>query len=591
MTAPLDDRIRESTLARALRDLVWSDIRTGLPRLHDLGSAARIIGVLGILLIVAASLQLLIAEVLRDHSPLVAGQADLGGRAQLVPLALVPLALATFAIGWAFLLAGASRAHIVVTLTVTALFGATTLVWIAGADPAAHTDQRIVPLVGLCVAVSGTVVGRWVSKSWQLLQGVVLLAAVAVAYTAPATGGAELDLVRVETPVITLGLLFSLARGLALPLLVVLGFGLAVFTYRVARWVAEAAGAARHRWTQPVVLAALVAGSVAVTVNTVVNSTADSGVGTWAGALLFVALPLLLGGGALRWSRRGEDVDETALAGAAERVIPAVALALFAPMVVISIALLVFSAGGAVIQLGGGTGLSPALDAALLRTVDRVIASTDLYLAAFVVVALFLGFLLVRRRPTIGVYLVVLGAAQGWVALTRDGPLGQLHWHDTAQIAAWLVVGVLAALTADLARGTLDQVRQRRYTASLVIVLLLGQVALLENPFHPVLAISGAVLVTAALALDTLTLGSWANAGTTLLPRPSRVPLYVGYALFSLTLITWAAATHDFAQFTLFTGEAGAGGLRIFGDPLLLTLIAVLVLRGPASPDPAAQEP
>jgi hypothetical protein len=580
MSGPLAERIEGSTLARALRDLVWSDIRNGLPRLRDLGSAPRVLGVLGIIVIVAAALQLLLVDVLRANSALVGGYADIGDRPQLVPVPLVPLALATFAIGWSFLLTGASRAHPVVMGAVVALFTATTLVWITGSDPTASTAQRMPALIGVGVAVLLTLAGRRLPGVWRLLQFVVLLTGVTVAYAATATGGApQLDLLRVESAVVTLGLVFSLARGLATPLLVVLGFGLAVFTYRVARWVGDAAHSARHSWTQPALLGLLVAGGCAVSVRTVASSWSSTGAGSWAGALLFVVLPLVLGAVALRRAHDRTAVDEAAVANAAEKIIPTVALALFATMVLVSMALLVASAAGAVVQLAGGLGLSPAADATLLRTIDRATASTDLYRAAFCGAALVAGFAIARRRPTLGLYLVVLGTAHGWVALTTDGPLGMLHFTDTSQVAAWLVVAVVAALAVDAARDTLDRARQRNYTVSLVIVLLFGQVALLENPFHPILPISGAVAVTAALALDTLTLGAWANTGSTAFPRASRLPLYVGYALFTLTLITWAAGTHDFTQFNLFTGQAGAGGLRVFGDPLLLTLVALLVLR------------
>ena len=585
-------RVRETTLATGLRDVVWADIREGLPRLSDLHSTTRILGVLGILVIVAAALQLIFIDGLRDDSLLVAGHADLGGRVQLVPLGLAPLTLATLTVAWTFLLTGAARAHWSVLLAVAVMFFATSLVWIAGAAPTASPGQRMLPLAAMLLAGGAAAASRRAPRLWLLPIFAVVLALVALAYGAVnALRGAQVDPVAVENPIITLGLLLSLAAGLALPLLVVLGFGLAVFAYRAASWVGDTAASAAHGWALPAAVGVLAIACVAVAGTSVVGAWGETTAWGWIGALLFVVLPLAGGTAALRWARGGgaqQAVDETALVQAADRSIPKVAAALFAPMVVVTVGLLVTSAVGAAITVSGGVGLPAATDAAINRAANAVTNVTGIYRLGFVVGAAAVGAALLRRRTTLGLYLLVLGATHGWTVAVA-GPLAGLHWDDASQVAVWLAVGVVAKLVVDVVGGDLHRRRQRNYVVALSIVLLFGQVGVLDNPFHPVFALTGVALVTVALALDTLTLGGWANAGSAWLPRESRLPLYVGYAVFSLALVTWAAGTHDFEAFDLFTGDAAAGGLRLFGDPLLLSLIGVLVLTRPATaqPEPA----
>ena len=595
MKVPGAQRVRHSTLAAGLRDVVWTDIREGLPRLQDLSAPTRVLGIIGILAIGAAMLQLLFVDSLRTQAALLAGHGDLGGRAQLVPLTLLPLSLATLVVAWTFLLSGSARAHPLVMAPVLMLFAATTVVWISGNTLATTPVQRGVPTAALVSAVALALAARRARPRLEFLMFCLLLACVALAYGAtPRVTGGVFDAVAVETPIITLGLLLSLARGLALPLLVVLGFGLAVFAYRAASWIADTALGAAHGWALPVAVIALALGTVVSAGNTISSAWREATPGSWLGALLFVVLPFVAGAAATRWRRDTtvtDLVDEADLIDAADRVIPTIALAFFAPMVVVTIGMLLASAAGGVVQLGGGLRLPSGTDAALTRAAEWVTSSAGPYRVVFVVGAAIAGLVLLPRRPTLGVYLLVLGAAHGWVASVSSGPLVMLRWDDDSQVAVWLAVGVLTKLAVDLRTRGLDRDGQRNYVLALGIVVLFGQVGLLENPFHPVFAFTGVALVTAALAVDTLTVGSWANHDTPRLPRASRLLLYVGYALFSLTLVTWAAGTHDFVQLELYTGEAAIGGLRLFGDPLLLTLVAVLVIARPvaaASQVPAA---
>ena len=572
-------RLSQAPAVSGLRRVVWDDLRDDLPRLRDLPPALRVIGLIGIAAIVAATAELLLVDRLRVTSTLLAGHADLGGRAQLVPVDLVPLTLGGFVVAWTFLLAGATRAHLLPAVLVTALFAAVTLVWVSGSAPTATPAQRAVPVLATLLAMAVAIAARWVAGQFQLVAFAALLAAVTVAYGGTAVmTGSRLDLVAVETPVVTLGLLLSLTRGLVLPFLVVVGFGTALFAYRIATWVGDTVSGARGSWVQPVALAALATACLVLAVRTLAAGAAAV---SWVGALIYVVLPLGLGAVGLRL-RDGGDVSEATLVRTAERSIPAVAAGFFAPVAVVTVALLGASAVGAVIHLGGGgLGLPPAVDAAVNRASAAVAANLGLYRVLFVVGAAAAGAALIRRRAGLGLYLVVLGVAHGWVTVTSGTDLA---WVGSGQVAAWLTVGVVAKLGVDVAARRLDAQRVRGHAVALGIVIAFGQVGIFDSPFHPVFALTGVTLVVAAVGLDTLTSGSWANVDTPLLPRASRLPLYIGYAVLTLTLVSWAAGTHDLGQFELFTGEAAAGGLRLFGDPLLLTLVAVLVKGRPHAP-------
>jgi hypothetical protein len=565
--------LRDAPAVAGLRRIVWDDLRDDLPRLDDVGPATRVLGRIGIVAIVAATAQLLLVDRLRAASTLVAGHADLGGPVQLVPLDLVPLTVAGFVIAWSFLLAGASKAHVAPALAVVGLFGAITLVWVSGSAPTASLAQKAIPLAATLVAIVAAVAGRWAAERAHVLMFAIVLGAVAVSYGGALVAAApRLDAVAAETPVVTLALLLSLARGLALPFLVVVGFGTALFVYRVAAWMGDSASTASQPAVLPLSIAALATACLILAVRTLASGATA---GTWAGALFFVLIPTVMGAAVMKLRGQTQHLSEGDVVATAEGSIPAIAAGLFAPMAVVTVVLLATSAAGAVVQLSGvGLGLPPGVDGAVNRAADAVTESLTVYRALFVVVAAVSGVVILPRRPSLGLYLVVLGSAHGWAALTAGTPL---DWDGSSQVAAWLALGVVSSLALDVVARRVDHQRARGYVVALGVVLLYGQTGALDSPFHPVFAVTGVTLVVAAIGLDTLTSGSWANDDSRLLPRASRLPLYIGYALFTLTLVAWAAGTHDLSQFDLYTGEAAAGGLRLFGDPLLLTLVAVLV--------------
>ena len=55
----------------------------------------------------------------------------------------------------------------------------------------------------------------------------------------------------------------------------------------------------------------------------------------------------------------------------------------------------------------------------------------------------------------------------------------------------------------------------------------------------------------------------------------SRIFLYLGYVLMTVTVIHWAVASHDLEAVGRLTGDVGLVGLEAFGKPLLYTIFVV----------------
>jgi hypothetical protein len=59
--------------------------------------------------------------------------------------------------------------------------------------------------------------------------------------------------------------------------------------------------------------------------------------------------------------------------------------------------------------------------------------------------------------------------------------------------------------------------------------------------------------------------------------RVSRVFLYLGYALLSVTVVHWAVALHDVAAVSRLTGEASLIGFEFFGRPMVYASLLALL--------------
>jgi hypothetical protein len=143
-----------------------------------------------------------------------------------------------------------------------------------------------------------------------------------------------------------------------------------------------------------------------------------------------------------------------------------------------------------------------------------------------------------------------------------------------------------------LARRELTPRRASALAFVTLITLLLHQSDFVSNRFSPFVGSGGLGFLAFGIVWDALTIGAWANDGSRGLPRVSRIFLYLGYVLMTVTVINWAVASHDLEEVGRLTGDLGLVGLEAFGKPLLYTIFAVTLagaFRG--YPDEAADDP
>ena len=154
----------------------------------------------------------------------------------------------------------------------------------------------------------------------------------------------------------------------------------------------------------------------------------------------------------------------------------------------------------------------------------------------------------------------------------------------------WVVILALVGLVW-LIRGRLTAERVQRLLLLLLITALLQRMAFLEDPTSVVPGLTGVGIVIAfGIIWDVLTAGSWTNMGSAALPRLSRIFLYLGFVLFSVTVVNWSVATHNLYEVEALTGGTALNALDIFGKPLLYTIFAV-TLALPAKPPPQDLDP
>jgi hypothetical protein len=78
-----------------------------------------------------------------------------------------------------------------------------------------------------------------------------------------------------------------------------------------------------------------------------------------------------------------------------------------------------------------------------------------------------------------------------------------------------------------------------------------------------------------------------ANQSTPTLPRVSRILLYLGYSLLTVTVVHWAVSVHDMTAISRLTGETALDGLERYGRPMLSAIFAVTLATSAAASDAA----
>jgi hypothetical protein len=565
----------------ALRDFVWADLRDGVLDLRGLGSPLRALVWLGfglLLLVIAAILQ---GDVWRQAFPLVPLTQGIAGRGRLVPVSVVPVTYFLLSLSWAFVLAGALRSHWAIRLLVIGFWALTMAGSMISGGSGGLVSYAVAGVTLLAVPVACVIFIFRAPR--RVLEFLVLLALVSANNAVNQmqgvetwqTSGMPLMVMRVSFEVATLMMVI-------MPLLLLVGMDVALFTMNAAYWVTGIAQERMASWAPRVALALLLIWRTYELSEDLRGWFGAGPLDVQAAALAGgILVPLLVAVATFtvwRLLPRGVDLpDRGDIESDAKRLALPVVLTYTAALVVT----IVLSGVALVLTVFGlfAPSLVPLSDG--LVHVMGAVGSSDAQLYWHIVVsgiALAVAWQLARRGQLAGaLFLMILGLLDLKGRLASDGwPLAFLNAAGPGNRADFWWLLLFAGLAGYwLARRQLNSQRASVLAFLLLTTVLLRQTDFISNRFSPFVAGGGLGFLAFGIVWDALTIGSWANDGSRSLPRVSRILLYLGYILMTVTVVNWFVASHDLAAVGQLTGDLGLVGLEAFGKPLLYTIFVV----------------
>jgi hypothetical protein len=576
-----------------MRLLVIEDLRPGVVHVGDLPRLTRTLAWLGFILVFTGVGMLFFNEPLREAFPLLPMVGGTTGRGELVPFVIIPVTIFILSVAWGFMLAGALHSRLFVKLAVLLLYLVVAGVW---------TVSTVTNIPGTVLSAGALLVVpvffflRRKAKEAPAAEFSVLLVLVALTFgvsqmyaiDAWRTSGVPGVLANVPTLLYTFDML-------VIPLMLYLGVDIAEFVHKTASWTSGLTDVWAGRRVLYAILFLLLGWRLISVVmeaaGRVGKSSPADQAAAYAGALV---IPLCVG--AVWWLVRrygGEPVAVDTLVEVAKRVaLPLIAIYLGLQGIEIVVLLVGGLLGLLFVRLGLGGAGDPGGILGLVEGLIKQDANWQTFIASVAIVA---ALILARRgRPTLALYLGIVGANALWISLTDPGrPLGFFAWSGLEPVDFWWVVIFAAVAAYWTVRRTITEDRARRLLLLVVITLLMRQTGFIEDPFSPVLGFTGVGMIALGLVWDALTIGFWANEDSRGLPRVSRIWLYLGYILFSIAVLNWSVAAHDILQVDFFTGQAALGGFGIFGKPLIYAIFAVILAESVMKKDEGepAQEP
>jgi hypothetical protein len=562
----------------AARDFVWADIKAGLVDLRGLSRVTRGLIVLGFTLTALMISLVIFSDLWRATSELIPRSNSQPGRGTLIPLPLLPSALFLLSMAWSFALTGALHSHWALRLAVLTLFVMVSASWI-GKETAILAD----PLLSY-TSVLGVVAFffiRWRSKAQVGLEFLVLLALVSVAFLIPQIQGIPLwRMTGVPLLVTKMDAHVLSLFAFAVPFLLLNGLGVANFTYSAADWCARTARAHLPTTALYVLLGSVLIlrlGNVLEAGITRVVRAPERELWAFLGALGTLACVGAAWG--LTWRLLPASTEPPApqdLLSRAEYVaVPLVVghslVQLFNFVAITAVSALIslpFPLSGPD-WAGSVTALTDLLNNQF----------TDLWRLIFYILAVLAGIWQARRNQyALALYLTALGLTATWLELTEvNQPLGQLNWVGPIYTDFWWTLVFTGVAIFWLIRRAFTPERAAGLLLIALISGLLRQTEFLDDRFAPFLGFAGIGFVAFCLAWDVLTIGNWANVSTPGLPRISRIFLYLGYVLFTVTIVHWMLATRNLNLVSFITGDAALFGFDRFGKPILYTLYLIVL--------------
>ena len=565
----------------AARDFVWADLRDGILDLRGLGSPLRALVWLGFGLLLATIVAILYGDLWRQSFPLVALTQGIPGRGRLVPSAVIPVTYFLLSLAWSFVLAGALRSRRLIRFGVLGIWALTTTGSMVSGGVADAVSFGVGLATLLAVPIAFAIFACTPPR--RVLEMLVLLALVTA-------NNAVNQIQGVGTwqtsgmPLMVMRLSFEMA-GLSLvtmPLLLLVGMDVAGFTFRAASWVTSIAEERLARWVPGVLLAVLLAWRLWETLGEVSGWLADGPLDVQLAALAGgLAVPVLVGVAWLAVRNLAPPQPTLPDRDTVESTVTRLAL----PVI------LSYTATLAVVVILSGVALVLTVFSLFVRSLVSLqegilqvitwIGNDDAQWFVHIIVsigALVVAVVLARRGQHVGaLFLGILGLLDLWGRLIADGR--PLEWLAAAgpgnRTEVWWVLLFVGLAVFWLARRELTVQRASVLAFATLTLLLLRQTDFISNRFSPFVASGGLGFLAFGIVWDALTIGSWANEGSRGLPRVSRIFLYLGYVLMTVTVINWAVASHDLGTVGRLTGDVGLVGLEAFGKPLLYTIIVV----------------
>ncbi len=580
----------------AVRDFVWADLREGMIDLRGLSRVTRGIVLLGFGLLAMMIVVLLFNDLWRalfDLRPLIQSAP---GRGALVPLLLPPVTLFLLALAWTFGLTGALHGHPALRLGVLLFFAASVLQWL-GATTAFATLPELVATWGALGGVLLFFLLRWRAAprpAWEFL--LLLLPVSLIFVLAHARAVSQDNLTGIATGLQTLSAHVLSYTSFVIPLLTLIGIDIALFTYQASYWTSQIVEERLPRVALYGLLLLVGAWRLHAVGGATLAQVAENGwraeglgyVGALAVPLLAILVWWLLA--RVRPAEPEPTIEE--VVEAAER--HAFPLILFYNLLTLISFTLLYLAGASTF----GMTQAPDVRAATMGLLDVLFATSDWvqrYLLPWHVLVAGLmipaAFWLARRgHRAAALYLGLFGARALWIEATNPGrPLDALLWRGDAPVLFWWVMLLAGSGLFWLLRRELTARRAARLLMLFLITVLLEQTDFIENPFSPFLAFAGIGFLAFGVVWDALTAGAWTNDSSPALPRTTRLFLYIGYVLLTVTVVNWALTTHNLETVGRFTGDAALAGLALFGIPLLHAIIVLTLFGSPTDEEPAAR--
>jgi hypothetical protein len=569
----------------ALRDFVWADLRAGLITLQGLRRPTRVLVWIGFLLVALMLAALLFNDFWRATSPLLPLTQPLPGRGQMLPLALLPATLFLLTVAWAYLLAGALHSHWLVRVGVLAVFLPAAGLWLSnGLASVAISGLTVEVVLGAAAAILTPIffVLRARQPARPAAEFLVVLLLAALVFTTSQTDditgwrqlGSPLMAAKIEA-------MLGFLEALILPLLILVGLDMASFARQASLWTMQVVTRRFPYWLELVALGALLGLRLRHVVLELAEKAAENGLqatlapyGGAAGVLVLVAAAWLLVA-RLKSPPAPMSTPAEAVQGAERLALPAI-IAVNAPQIV------------AFAGLWLSLGLLPLMQFVTLLSgaVDNFAkAATDPWSLAVGPLAVIFAVFLARREGGVSsrtggaLFAATFGLLHLWFELTDPGrPLGALFWRGPEPLDFWLVVAICVVALIWTVRRQFTGPRIAALLFAGMITGLLRQIDFISSPFS-LLGFGGLGFLVFGIGWDVLTAGSWANTETAGLPRPSRILLYLGYVLLTVTAVNWAVTAHDLASAGRLTGEVANLGLDRIGRPMLYAVMLAAMLN------------